>query len=789
MKTILFSLFSMLSLGIWAQQKYTLNGVITDASNGEKLLGASIFVKQGSQGTTTNEYGFFSLTLPQGTYTLSVEYMGYEGQEITLDFQKNFRKDFALEPMTILIDAVEVSASPFQKAEIRKPEMSVAALPVSTIKKLPVLVGEVDIVKTMLQLPGVSNAGETSSGFNVRGGAADQNLILLDEATIFNASHLFGFLSVYNADAVRDLKLYKGGIPARYGGRIASVLDVYQKDGNLHQLAGTGGVGVLSSRLLVEAPIVKGKGAFLVGGRTSYAHLFLKLANNPNSAYFYDFNVKGSYQLNKNNTLYASGYFGRDFFNLNKLLRNVYGNSFFNVRWNHIYNDKIFSNLSAIYSDYYYGFHLDIVDFQWDSGIKNFNLKYDFKHYYSEKMKFSYGLQGLYYIFQPGELRPTSAESLVQPRVLPNKYALETGFYADVEHTLSKNLQVSYGLRLSSFFNLGKQIENIYADNQPVLFNEAIQTYEKATPIGKKSFGNGKIINLYSHLEPRFTLSYAFNDATSLKGSYTRTAQYLHLLSNTASPTPLDVWTPSNSFIKPQKAHQYALGFARNFKEDAFSLELETYFKHGENRLDYTDGADLIANETIEQVVLQGDTRAYGLEILFRKNVGKFTGWLAYTLSKSEQQTKGRTPFETGINHGAWYSTPHDKLHDLSLTATYSLSKKWTFGGVFTLQTGLPANYPKSKYDYFGMIVANYGKRNEYRLPAYHRLDISATYTPTRKENARWKTEWVFGAYNLYNRKNANSIFFRQNKDTQRNEAVKLSIFGIVPSVTYNFSF
>lgn len=785
-----FLLFLVLtSFFAFSQQRYTLSGTISDASNGEKLLGVNFIIRDAQNGTSTNEYGFYSLTLPEGNYTISVEYLGYETVVESVQLNRNIRKDYKLSPEAISLSDVVVSANASQKTDVRKPEMSVASIPIPTIKKLPVLIGEVDIIKTMLQLPGVSNAGEASSGFNVRGGASDQNLILLDEATIFNASHLFGFLSVFNADAVRDMKLYKGGMPARYGGRISSVLDIYQKDGNLNQFGMTGGIGVLSSRLLAEGPIVKDRGSFLVGGRASYAHLFLKLTDNDNSAYFYDLNTKLSYKLNDNNTLYASGYFGRDFFGLNNILQNVYGNALFNLRWNHLFNDKLFSNLSLIYSDYYYGFKMDIVDFQWDSGIKNFNLKYDFKHYLSEKIKLSYGLQGIYYAFNPGKLYPTTPESVIKERTLDNKYALETGFYADVEQSITPSLNISYGLRLSSFYHLGKRAINVYENDQAVVFNPNTQTYHKGTPIGTKNFESGKIIDLYSNLEPRFTLSYALNDNKSIKASYARTAQYLHLISNTSSPTPLDVWTPSDSFLKPQKADQYAVGFASNFAEDKYSFETEVYYKQGKNRLDYIDGADLIANEAIEQVLLSGETRAYGLEILLRKNTGKLTGWIAYTLSKSEQKTVGRNEQETGINYGEWYSTPYDKPHDLSVTATYAISPRWTLGAVFTLQTGLPANFPKGKYEYFGQIVPSYGKRNEYRLPTYHRFDISATYTPERKENRRWKGEWVFGVYNLYNRMNATSIFFRQNVETQRNEAVKLSIFGIVPSVTYNFVF
>nr|WP_314559368.1 TonB-dependent receptor [uncultured Capnocytophaga sp.] len=788
MRNLLLLIFLVSTIFVSAQHKYTLSGSISDASNGEKLLGVNFVIKELHTGTSTNEYGFYSITLPEGKYTLSIEYIGYGTREETVVLNKNIRKDYKLKPETIELSGIELTANAVPKAAVRKPEMSVASVPITTVKKLPVLVGEVDIIKTLMQMPGVSNAGEASSGFNVRGGAADQNLVLLDEATIFNASHLFGFLSVFNADAVRDMKLYKGGIPARYGGRIASVLDIYQKEGNKNSFAATGGIGVLSSRLLAEGPIIKDKASFLVGGRASYAHLFLKLTNNQNSAYFYDLNTKLSYQLNQNNALYLSGYFGRDFFKLSNNLLNAYGNGLLNLRWNHLFNDKLFSNLSAIYSNYDYRFDFNLLDMEWTSGIENFNLKYDFRNYLSERFKLSYGLQGLYYVFKPGKIVPTSSTSTIKEKILDNKYAAETAFYADAEHKLTDALTLSYGLRLSSFYHLGKRKVNVYRNNSPIEFNVNRQIYYKGTPIGTKYYDSGKIIDLYSNFEPRFTMSYAFNDHQSVKASYARTAQYVHLISNTSSPTPLNVWAPTDEFIKPQLADQVAVGYASNFSNDKYTIEIESYYKKVINRLDYIDGANLIANEAIEQVLLSGENRAYGLEILLRKNTGKLTGWIAYTLSKSEMQTKGRTAEEKGINYGDWYNASYDKPHDLSITATYELSTKWTFGAIFNLQSGLPTNYPIGNYNYLGLSIPNYSKRNEYRLPTYHRLDLSATYTP-KPDNKGWKSEWVFGIYNVYNRKNAVSISFQENEDTHQNEAIKFSVFGFIPSVTYNFKF
>ena len=656
---------------------------------------------------------------------------------------------------------------------------------------MPVVLGEVDVLKSILLLPGVTNAGEGASGFNVRGGGADQNLILLDEATIFNSSHVFGFFSVFNPDAIKDIRLYKGGIPSRFGGRASSVLDIYQKDGSSKKFHMNGGIGLISSRLLVEGPLVKDKGSFLIGGRGSYAHLFLKLSpeQKDNAAYFYDLNAKFSYKLTENDNLYLSGYFGRDVFSLNKSFTNTYGNSTLNLRWNHLYSDKLFSNLSLIYSDYYYGLDLDFVGFKWDSGIKNYNIKYDFKNYLTDSFKLNYGLNAIYYDFNPGTIVPSNSTSGINSDQLDKKYAFEPAVYISADHDLSKKVSISYGLRYSLFYRLGQSTVNIYANDNPVVFNNDLKLYEKATPIDTKFYGKNDVIQSFDNLEPRFSAAYQFNDTQSVKASYNRMVQYLQLISNTSSPTPLDVWTPSDNFIKPQIADQVALGYFKNFNDGMYSLEVETYYKKIKNRIDYIDGAELIANKALEQVILNGQMRAYGLEILLKKNEGKLNGWISYTLSRSEQQTPGRTPLETGINNGQWYNSVYDKLHNLAVTSSYTLNDKWSFGANFALQSGQPVTYPEGQYEYLGITVPSYGLRNENRLPAYHHLDIAATLTPRKNNNRNYKTEWVFSIYNLYNRRNAASINFRQNIDTGNNEAVRTSIFGIVPAVSYNFKF
>ena len=783
-------LFFLLFVSAFSQEKVTLSGIVKDQKSNETLIGVTISFQNSTTTRTslTNEYGFYSISLPKGEYKIEINSLSFDGFSEIITLDSNTKKDLFLIEKSNEIEQVVVAGNS-KKLQIDKPEMSVNKLTISQIKSMPAILGEVDVIKSILTLPGVTNAGEGQSGFNVRGGAADQNLILLDEATIYNSSHLFGFFSVFNADAIKDLKLYKGGIPARFGGRVASVLDIYQKEGNSKKFGMNGGIGLISSRILAEGPIVKDKGSFLVAGRSSYAHLFLKLADNNNTAYFYDLNTKINYKLNENNNLFLSGYFGRDVFSLNNQFINTYGNSVLNVRWNHLFNDKLFSNASFIYSDYYYGLTLDFIGFNWESGIKNYNFKYDFKHYVSDSYKLFYGANAIYYNFNPGRIEPIDANSSINEKQLAKKHAFEPAFYIDAEQKLTDKLSVNYGLRYSMFYRLGEQTMNVYANNQPVTYDADLGIYEKATPVDKKYYGKNETIANFGNLEPRIALAYTINDNQSVKASYNRMSQYLHLISNTQSPTPLDIWTPSDNFLKPQILDQFAVGYFKNLKNGDYTLEVESFYKMVKNRLDYIDGADLIANEAIEQVVLAGKTRAYGLEIMAKKNVGKLSGWISYTLSRSEQQTAGRTPIESGINNGNWYKTGWDKTHNIYVTGSYKLNQKWSFGSIFTYQTGQPVTFPTAQYQYQGINVPVYSNRNQDNLPAYHRIDVSATLNPTKNKGRKWQGEWVFSIYNLYGRKNAASINFRQNQDSGLNEAVRLSIFGMVPSVTYNFKF
>ncbi len=771
-----------------AQEKFTISGTVSDIKSNETLIGVNIIFPETQSGTTTNEYGFYSITLPKGEYQVVVSYLGFNTLSETINLSQNTTKNFSLTETLENLDEVVITQN-IEKLNIKAPQMSVNKLTSGTIKDIPVVLGEADIVKAITLLPGVTTAGEGASGFNVRGGAADQNLILLDEATIYNSSHLFGFFSVFNPDAIKDLRLFKGGIPARYGGRVSSVLDIYQKEGNSKSFHANGGIGLVSSRLLVEGPLKKDKGAFLLGGRSSYAHLFLPLFDIDNEAYFYDLNTKLNYKLNERNNVYLSGYFGRDVFRIEDTFENVYGNSVLNFRWNHLFSDKLFSNLSFIYSDYYYNLKLNFVEFDWVSGIQNFNLKYDFKHYLSNKLKLQYGLNSVYYKFNPGDIKPTKPTSGINPFKLTDKFAFENAIYLDAEQKFSDKLTASLGLRLSSFHRLGQDELNIYENGEAVVFNEDSQIYEKAEPIGTESFKRKHVMESFLNLEPRASLAYQLNTNSSIKWSYNRMSQYLHLLSNTSSPTPLDIWTPSGKYIKPQLLDQVAMGYFKNFNENRYSLEIESFYKKVKNRIDYIDGADLIANNAIEQVILNGKARAYGMEFLLRKNEGKFKGWLAYTLSKSEQQTPGRTPEELGINNGNWYNTPYDKTHDISITGSYGFNDKWKLNTNFLFQTGQPTTFPDAQYTYNGLNIPNYSGRNENRLPSYHRLDVALNYTPKPNKKSGLQSQWVFGIYNVYNRRNAASINFSRNIDTGRNEATRLSIFGIVPSVSYNFKF
>lgn len=641
-KIILSLLFVLFTTLIFAQQ-YIISGKITNQLDGESLFGVNITTTDYKLGATTNEYGFYTLKLPKETKKIIFSYMGFNTLVKEINLEKNQTLNIELTENTNNLDEIIISTKEAKiRQKIKKPQMSVTQLSVKTIKQAPVVLGEVDILKTITLLPGVTTNGEGSSGFNVRGGAADQNLVLLDEATIYNTSHLFGFFSVFNADAIKDINLYKGGMPAKFGGRVASVLDVRQKDGNTKEFHANGGIGLISSRLMVEGPIKKEKSTFLLAGRASYVNVFLKAYGEKNRVGFYDLNTKITHKFNDNNKLFLSGYFGKDTFKLENFIENTYGNNSFNLRWNHLFNSRLFSNLSLIYSKYDYNLTFKTLEFEWVSNIVDTNIKYDLKYSINDKYKLNFGANLTNYNFNPGEIKKTIATSSINEDKLDKKFAIEPAVYVELEHKISNKLNVRYGLRYSSFYRLGKQTLQEYQDDLPVVYNADLDIYERADPINEVSYDKNETIASFNGFEPRASLAYQINDNTSVKASYQNVNQYIHLISNTNSATPLDVWAPSGKYIKPQKSNQYAIGFFKNLKDEKYSLEIESYYKDVKNRLDYIDGSNLIANNTLETEILAGKSRAYGLEVLLRKNKGKFTGWLSYTLSKSEQKVADR---------------------------------------------------------------------------------------------------------------------------------------------------
>ena len=784
MKKIFLLVIFLVSLNINSQNNFTFSGYVLDSQTNELVIGASVIIDELNIGTITNSYGFFSITVKEGNYSVKTQNLGYKDDLQIISLNKNIILNIYLAEEVESLDEVIVMENT-EDIDIELPVLSLNIISGKTIRQTPVVFGESDILKTIQLLPGVSSAGEGASGFNVRGGAADQNLILFDEAIIYNSSHLFGLFSVFNSDAIKEVKLYKGGIPSSYGGRLSSVLDVYQKDGNNQNFSMNGGIGAISSRLLVEGPIQKNQSSFLVASRGTYAHLFLKLTDIENIAYFYDLNTKSNFVIDNKNKIFLSGYFGRDLFKLDGTFMNTYGNSTLNLRWNHLINEKTFSNTSLIFSDYYYGLQLDFVGFDWKSGIKNLNFKFDLKNYYSNIFQFNYGLNVIYYDFNPGTIGPLTPDSGFNFSRLNKKYAFENSTYFDVIHKINSQLSMRYGIRLNQFLRLRQNGLQQYANDDPLYYDNDLKIYDPATPLAGNFDNNSSVFKTYNNIEPRINISYSFNNQ-SIKASYNRLNQYLHLISNTSSPTPLDIWVPSGPYIKPQKLDQYALGYYKRIKN--IKIETEIFYKKIKNRLDYIDGADLVANDNIETVILPGKSRAYGFEILLKKSEGRHKFMVAYTLSKSEQKTPGRNSLEDGINFSNWYNTPYDKPHDFSINSEYILSKKLKIVGNFIYQTGQPTNYPNSQYTYMNLNVPNYGKRNSQRLPNYHRMDINLTLTPEKK-NKKIESSWVFGIYNLYDRDNASSIIFRRNNETLKNEAVQISIFGIVPSVTYNFKF
>lgn len=748
-------------------QNKTLSGYLQDAATGEELLYATVAVPSINAGVTTNEYGFYSLTLPAGTYEVVFSYVGYDTETRQIDLSDNQRLDLELRSGTLLEEVVVTSSK--NETELRSTEMSTASLDMKEAKLVPVIFGEQDVLKTIQLLPGVSSGGDGSAGFYVRGGDADQNFILLDEAPVYNASHLLGFFSVFNSDALKDVKLYKGGIPAQYGGRLSSVLDVRMKNGNAKSWSASGGIGLISSRLTVEGPIQEDQGSVIVSGRRTYADLLLRAFNEDfaeTSLYFYDLNAKANYKLGDKDRLYLSGYFGQDVFSLSGAGLD-WGNITGTLRWNHVFSDQLFANTSFIYSDYNYGFAVDNAgtNVNLSSGIFDYNLKQDYHWYPNLNNQVQFGWNVVYHQFKPGAFSAESDGETLESVDIAEQQAVETGIYLDNEQKLNDQWAIYYGLRLSTFSNLGPYEVKEY--------NEADEE------ISSTEYASGDWYNTYYNFEPRFSVSYLVDETKSVKFSANRMTQYLHLLSNSTASSPTDIWIPSSPLVSPSLADQVAVGYFQNIGDQAWEFSVEAYYKRLQNLVDYEDGAESFLNPDIEAELVFGQGRAYGAEFYLKKNTGKWTGWLSYTLSKSERQ------FED-INNGDWFSARQDRTHDISLVSMYQLNPRWTLSASWVYYTGDAVTLPVGKYEIDGETITLYNERNGGRMPDYHRLDLGATWT--LKDTERYHSDLNFSVYNAYNQKNAFSIDFEENESGET-EAVKTYLFGIVPSITWNFTF
>jgi len=789
MRQFLF-LFFLTSSVLFAQEDYTLSGFIREAVSSEELIGANVVCEDLNIGATTNAYGFYSIRLPQGNYNIRYSFIGYGDKVIQVTLDKSQRVDVDLNFYAEQLSEIVLEDESLQR--VRSIEMSVNKLETKAVKELAAVFGEVDIIKSIQLLPGVTNVGEGANGFNVRGGAADENLVLLDEMTLYNASHLFGFFSVFNADAIKDMKLYKGGIPAEYGSRISSVLDVRQKEGNSNFTEASGGIGLISSRFMVEGPLWD-KSSFMVAGRRSYGDLFLAFSKDSairdNKLYFYDLNMKLNSWLGEKDRLFLSSYMGRDAFKFGSLFASSWGNETLNLRWLHLFSDRMVSNLSYNFNDYDYLISIlpEGFEFDWESKIRNHQFKYDVSYYHSNEHQIKGGLSVNKYHFEPGLIAPASDSSAITTFNMRDKFAYETALFLQDEWKISERLLVKAGLRWSSFYRVGVDTILVYEDNAPINYDPMLGQYLNGEVVDSLFYGANELVKSYSDLEPRLSLRYQIDESNSLKASYQKINQYLHLITNASSPTPLDIWAPSGPFIKPLTVQQYALGYFHTSDNQKWELSSELYYKNLDNVIDYVDAADLEFNNHLETETLYGEGRAYGLEFMLEKKAGKLTGWMSYTFAKTESLVSGYGTDDPGINHGEWYPNPQDKTHDLSLVAFYKLNKKWSFSSNFVYATGIPTNYPVAKYEYEGIVIPHYpGSRNQERLENYHRLDVAATLRPRGND----RSEWVFSIYNVYNRKNASSLYFRENLDHPgQTEAVKLSIFPIVPSVSYNFRF
>ena len=773
MRLSLFSIFLYLTFTSTAQ--YTVSGYVSDAASGETLIGANVVLASDeSVGVSSNTYGFYSISLDEGTHILKCSYLGYEDQTIEVNLTANEKVNFSMSE-GVAIEEVVISAEKDEADKnVESTEMGTIEVPMAQIKKLPAIFGEVDLLKTIQLLPGVLSSGEGNAGFYVRGGGPDQNLVLLDEAVVYNSGHLLGFFSVFNADAIKNTSLIKGNMPAKYGGRLSSVLDIQMKDGNDQEYKAQGGIGLVSSRLTLEGPIVRNKSSFIISGRRTYigdlAQPFLNDTDFKGSNYyFYDLNAKVNYRLSDKDRLYFSTYFGRDVFRFSQVQRDFrfnlpYGNATATARWNHLFSDKLFFNLSAIYNDYNFEFDggQDQFEFNLQSGVKDWNLKADFEYFYSNNHTIKFGANYTNHELTPNTATATNGDVDFATEYIP-KYANEWGLYAQDDIKITSKLSANIGLRLSLFTQLGP--------------------YE--SKVGKGAFSDWESVTNYFGFEPRASMKYTIDPSLSIKAGVAKTNQYLHLVSNSSSTLPTDIWVPSSEIVKPQKGLQYALGLFKNWKENAYETSVEFYYKDLQNQIDYAeDFVEDLSQET-EDAFVFGEGRAYGAEFFLKKAKGNLNGWIGYTLSRSERS------FDD-VENGRWYPTVYDKTHDLSVVANYKIGKKWDLGAVAIYGTG--RNY--TPVGGFFLIEQNinlwYGQRNSARLDPYHRIDFSATYTPKPDSNKKWKSSWTLSVYNAYNRKNPFFILYDTQANLETGEVEisgdKITLFPIIPSITYNFT-
>ncbi len=754
--------------------KYTISGHVKDKENGEDLIGATIYVEELKTGTTSNEYGFYSITLKPGNYTLRFSFLGYEDFKKEINLTGNLTLNVEMEIKKQELSEVVITEKAMND-NVTKIEMGSIKMNMKTIREIPAMMGEVDIIKAIILLPGVQTISEGGSGFSVRGGSMDQNLIQLDEATVYNASHLMGFFSVFNNDAIKDVKLYKGDIPASSGGRLSSLLDVRMKDGNSKKFSGTGGIGTISSRLTLEGPIVKDKASFIVSGRRTYADIFLKFSpkksNRDTRIYFYDFNAKVNYNIDKNNRVFISAYYGKDIFK-NEDFKMGWGNNTFTARWNHLFSQKMFSNFTMIYSRFNYELGVpegQVNSFQWKSDLTDIGAKADFTYYLNSSNTIKFGISSIHHAFVPGAARGLGEESVLDEYVVPDIGALESGVYISNEQKLGARFTLKYGLRYSFFQNVGPATIYNYDDNYEVTDSTV--------------YGSGNFFSPYGGLEPRLGVVFLLNEKSSLKASYSRTRQYVHLAQNSTAGTPLDIWFPSSPNVKPEVADQFALGYFRNFSDNRIEASVEGYYKKINNSLDFKDHAELLLNKYLEGELRFGEAQAYGVEFLARYNFSKFSGWVSYTLSRTEKKING-------INDNNRYPATYDRPNDVSIVVTYDLSKRISLGATWVYSTGSAVTFPTGKFEYGNIYVPVFSSRNGYRMPDYHRLDLSATLKRKDKPDKKWDWNLNLSIYNAYGRKNPWVINFKQEEDDpSKTYAEMIYLFGIVPAITFNFSF